>query len=78
MSDLMLHAVLKMPPDCWTNEDIDIAQRYSFYLRASNELNEKDAQIEKLQQTIDALQSTLDCIADVAIRSSIQLRGDNK
>ena len=31
MSDVMLHGVLNMPPELWSGDPIDTAQRYSRY-----------------------------------------------
>lgn len=42
---LVLMGVLRMPPDMWLNEPIDIAQRYIRYLEAAD-------RIEKLEQFI--------------------------
>jgi hypothetical protein len=38
MSDVMLHAVLRMPPHLWINDDLDQFQRYQRYLEASNKI----------------------------------------
>jgi len=45
MSDVMLHGVLNMPPECWDGSMIDMEQRYSRYLEASR-------RIEDLQRVI--------------------------
>lgn len=40
MSDAMLHGILQMPPELWSNDAIDIAQRYGRYLDASKRIIE--------------------------------------
>lgn len=53
MSDLMLHAVLRMPPELWNDSPIDIAQRHGRYVQAS----ERIADFEKVcKQALEALQ----------------------
>jgi len=53
MSDLMLHAVLNMPPDLWNDSPIDIVQRHGRYVQASERLND----FEKVcKQALEALQ----------------------
>ena len=34
----MLHAVLNMPPEIWSNSELDIKQRYSRYKDASRRI----------------------------------------
>jgi hypothetical protein len=38
-TDIMLHGVLRMPTDMWSNDPLDIAQRHSRYLQASDLIN---------------------------------------
>jgi len=52
MSDTMLHAVLLMPPDLWSDSPIDVAQRHGRYIQASRRI-ESDA--ETIDDLIDAL-----------------------
>ncbi|UUA75230.1 hypothetical protein [Cellvibrio sp. QJXJ] len=53
MSEVMLHAVLKMPPELWGNDALDQAQRAARYVEASN-------LITHLQNIIDIQASTID------------------
>ena len=39
MSEIMLNAVLRMPPELWSNEPLDIMQRHSRYVEAADELD---------------------------------------
>ena len=61
MSDILI-AVLRMPPECWRDDPIDIQQRYSRYLEAAERIQEleqiiqekapeKHSEIEKALQT---------------------------
>lgn len=38
MSSMMLHAILEMPPALWHDSPLDIRQRHSAYVRASNHI----------------------------------------
>jgi hypothetical protein len=40
MSDLMLHGVLNMPPELWTDDPMDKMQRHSRYVDASRRIEE--------------------------------------
>lgn len=40
MSDVMLHGVLNMPPELWSGDPIDTAQRYSRYRQASRRIED--------------------------------------
>lgn len=40
MSDVMLHGVLNMPPELWSDSPIDIAQRHARYVEASKRILE--------------------------------------
>jgi cell fate (sporulation/competence/biofilm development) regulator YlbF (YheA/YmcA/DUF963 family) len=61
----MLHAVLQMPPDCWQGDEIDVCQRYSFYLRASRELTDKDNQIRALTDKVNRLEELIQTISAI-------------
>jgi len=39
MSDTVLIGVLRMPPELWSNDIIDVQQRYSRYLEAADRLD---------------------------------------
>lgn len=46
MSDVMLHGVLLMPSELWTDDPIDVAQRRSRYVQASVRIRELEALLE--------------------------------
>lgn len=48
MSDIMLHAVLNMPPELWCDSPIDVMQRHSRYVQASQYIDELIEQRDKL------------------------------
>jgi len=53
MGDLMLHSVLKMPPELWRDDPIDVFQRYSRYKAASYRIERLTALCE---QALEAMQ----------------------
>jgi len=53
MSEVMLHGVLNMPPDCWSNDAIDVMQRHSRYKQASEEIYRLTALVSKYEAAID-------------------------
>jgi hypothetical protein len=48
MSDVMLHGVLNMPPELWSGSPIDVMQRHSRYLQASEYIGELTEQRDRL------------------------------
>lgn len=52
MSDLMLHAVLEMPANLWSGDVIDVIQRHSRYLEASERIKSDAEIIATLQSRI--------------------------
>ena len=48
MSNLMLIGVLKMPPDLWTNDTLNVSQRYSQYIEAANRIEELERMLRFL------------------------------
>ena len=62
-SDLMLHAVLQMPPDVWRDDcPIDIAQRHSRYLAASQRIEEQENELERLQHKNAELEKRIEAM----------------
>lgn len=57
MSDIMLHAVLRMPPELWQDSELDKQQRYQRYLQASVRIEDDAREIERLRA---AIQKTLE------------------
>ena len=47
MSDVMLHGVLNMPIDCWSDNALDKLQRHSRYVQASERILELEKQLEQ-------------------------------
>jgi uncharacterized coiled-coil DUF342 family protein len=57
----MLHGVLNMPPELWIGTPIDVMQRHSRYIQASEYIKELTEQRDRLAEELDALkQSMLD------------------
>lgn len=46
MSDVMLHGVLLMPSELWSDDPLDVAQRRSRYVEASVRIRELEALLE--------------------------------
>jgi hypothetical protein len=72
MSDIMLHGVLNMPPELWIGTPIDVMQRHSRYIQASEYIKELTEQRDRLAEaikryiaedyTLVALQRTLEAV----------------
>lgn len=72
MGDTMLHGVLRMPPELWTNTPIDIQQRHSRYLEASDELARLRAENEAMREALCKVKSgpyTRDAMIYIASRA---------
>jgi len=63
MSDVMLHGVLNMPPELWSGSLIDVMQRHSRYLQASQYIGElteqRDRLVENNNRVIELLKDGL-------------------
>ena len=46
MGDVMLHGVLNMPPELWSNTNIDKLQRYDIYMAASRRIEDLDRKLD--------------------------------
>ncbi len=57
MSNTMLHGVLNMPIDVWSNSDFGNMQRQSRYVEASKLILEQEAEIKKLKMIIESLEA---------------------
>jgi len=70
MSEVMLHGVLNMPPELWNNDSpIDVAQRHSRYIEASNRIYELEEQLQEAHEYADRLVEHKDMVclpADLA------------
>jgi uncharacterized membrane protein YccC len=55
----MLHGVLRMPPDLWRDDPIDVAQRHSRYVEASNRITEQESELERLRARVRGLETVL-------------------
>jgi hypothetical protein len=53
MSDTMLHGVLQMPPELWTNDAIDTAHRHSRYLEASKRIEQLEYERDEARMKRD-------------------------
>lgn len=56
MSDMMLHAVLNMPVELWSDSPIDQMQRHSRYVAASAEITRLQAENNKLDVALKLVQ----------------------
>ena len=54
MSEVMLHAVLNMPIDIWSDDHLSKIQRHSRYVEASELIRNQDAEIDQLRQQLEA------------------------
>ncbi len=57
MSNTILHGVLNMPVEIWSNGDFDNMQRQSRYVEASRLILEQEAEIKKLKMIIERLEA---------------------
>ena len=55
MSDVMLHGVLNMPPNLWSDSPIDIAQRHGRYIEASKRIRELENELSEARKQCDTL-----------------------
>lgn len=49
MSDVMLHGVLRMPPELWRDEPMHVSQRHSRYIQASDRIDADAREIARLR-----------------------------
>ena len=54
MSDLMLHAILNIPPDLWRGDPLDVKQRHGRYVDASQRIKDDEATIAALTAKLEA------------------------
>jgi len=54
MSDVMLLGVLRMPPELWRNNPLDIAQRHSRYIEAADRIELLQTALEQIHQYVKA------------------------
>ena len=54
MSELMLLAVLRMPPELWTGEAIDVIQRHARYIDAADRIEAQQSKIATLTEQVRA------------------------
>jgi len=59
MSDIMLHGVLNMPPELWIGTPIDVMQRHSRYIQASEYIKELTEQRDMLAGELKEAQDTI-------------------
>lgn len=56
MSDVMLHGVLNMPVELWSDCELDKAQRHSRYVQASKEIKRLSKCLEAANEKIEKLE----------------------
>lgn len=59
MSDVMLIGVLRMPPDLWNGTELDVNQRHSRYIEASERIEADAEKIEQLQTKLAESEATV-------------------
>ena len=59
MSDIMLHGVLNMPPELWIGTPIDVMQRHSRYIQASEYIKELTEQRDRLAEELKEAQDAI-------------------
>jgi hypothetical protein len=79
----MLHGVLNMPPELWIGTPIDVMQRHSRYIQASEYIKELTEQRDRLAEERDELKKQLiDAKSSTAFwmgkyNNAMQLRGED-
>lgn len=56
MSEVMEQAILRMPPECWSNDVLDQRQRHARYVQAADDLERLRAENETMFQEKTKLQ----------------------
>lgn len=65
MSDLMLHGrALRMPPDLWSDSELDVRQRHSRYIQASDLIRKQAKRIAELESQVPKWISVEDELPD--------------
>lgn len=59
MSDLMLIGVLRMPPDMWHGDPMDVHQRHQRYEQAADRIESDYARISSLEKEVKSLTEKL-------------------
>lgn len=61
MSEAMQQAILRMPPECWRNEEpLDVGQRHSAYVAAADRLLELERENAALRALLKEAADYLD------------------
>lgn len=55
MSDMMLLGVLRMPADCWLDEELDKSQRHARYIQAADRIEQQAAEIARLSRQLEEM-----------------------
>jgi hypothetical protein len=59
MSDIMLHGVLRMPPELWGNDAMDVMQRHLRYLQSSDRIYSDEKKILELEKQVQNLKDNV-------------------
>ena len=76
MSDLMLLEVLRMPPELWTGEAIDVTQRHARYIDAADRIEAQQSKIATLTEQVRAQEDRLSDL-DTKLNQAIDFLDDN-
>lgn len=69
MSDVMLHGILRMPPELWEDDPVSTVQRHSTYVQASDMISNLQQQLDESNKKFDELLSELreiDCMGGLS------------
>lgn len=57
---MIMQGVLRMPPEMWSGDALDVTQRHNIYREAANEIDRLQGELERLKKpTIDTLLAML-------------------
>ena len=71
----MLHGVLLMPPELWSDSPIDRMQRHDRYKQASGRIEEQEQEIERLRKDLD---DTLEALRHLRQCQNFPFVGDSR
>lgn len=53
MSNVMLDAILRMPPELWNGDNFDVIQRHSRYVQAADEIQALREAIKSAREALE-------------------------
>ena len=74
---MILNGVLRMPPSCWSGDELDIYQRYSLYREAADLIEKQQTELESLRRDAERYRKLRDAKCDIGkLRSFLFMAGD--